>query len=132
MQERARSVSGSIECDAEIDVVLEILEDCTRVPEWAAPFADLVTQDGPSCIGWKDGREFVFRVAAVRHAGTVDYLRELTPGVEGGGYLRVVPRPGGGSVITMVLPIAPDADPATVQTNVADELAALAALADAA
>jgi hypothetical protein len=130
--EGARSASGSIESDAEIDVVLEILEDCTRVPEWAPPFADLVTQDGPSCIGWKDGREFVFRVAAVRHAGTVDYLRELAPGVEGGGYLRVVPRPGGGSVITMVLPIAPDADPATVQTNVADELAALAALADAA
>jgi hypothetical protein len=128
--EGARSASGSIESDAEIDVVLEILEDCTRVPEWAPPFADLVTQDGPSCIGWKDGREFLFRVAAVRHAGTVDYLREIAPGVEGGGYLRVVPRPGGGSVITMVLPVPPDVDPATLQATLDAELVALEALAD--
>jgi hypothetical protein len=129
MQERARSVSGSIESDADTDVLLEILEDCTRVPEWAPAFADLVTQDGPSCIGWRDGREFVFRVAAVRHAGTVDYLREITPGVEGGAYLRVVPRTGGGSVTTMVLPVQPDADPAVVQARLEAELAALEALA---
>jgi hypothetical protein len=119
MQERARSVSGSIESDADTDVVLEILEDCTRVPEWAPVFADLVTQDGPSCVGWKDGREFLFRVVAVRHAGTV----------EGGAYLRVVPRPGGGSVTTMVLPVQPDADPGAVQATLDAELAALEALA---
>jgi hypothetical protein len=129
MQERARSVSGSLESDADTDVLLEILEDCTRVPEWAPAFADHVTQDGPSCIGWKDGREFLFRVAAVRHAGTVDYLREITPGVEGGAYLRVVPRPGGGSVTTMVLPVQPDADPAVLQATLDEELAALEALA---
>ena len=37
-------------------------------------------------------------------AGTVDYLREIAPGREGGAYIRVIPRPGGGSVVVMTVP----------------------------
>ena len=44
-------------------------------------------------------------------AGTVDYLREVAPACEGGAYLRAVPRPGGGTVIVMTLPLLPDTDP---------------------
>jgi len=58
--------------------------------------------------GWraiKDGREFNIRVAVEQAAGTVDYLRELAPGREGGAYIRAVPRPDGGAMIVMTLPL---------------------------
>ena len=84
--------------------------------------------------GWlvtKDGQAFTLRVTAVPAAGTVDYLREVAPGREGGAYLRVIPRPGGGSVIIMTLPVPPGADPAATAATLAAELAALVSLAEA-
>ena len=65
-------------------------------------------------------------------AGTVDYLREITPGREGGAYLRVVPRPCGGSVLIMTLPVPPGADPAAAALTLENELAALNNLAEGA
>ena len=61
-------------------------------------------------------------------AGTVDYLREVAPAREGGAYLRAVPRPGGGTVIVMTLPLLPDTDPEDISTTLTAELAALADL----
>jgi hypothetical protein len=124
-----RSESGSRESDAEPDVLLEILEDASRIPEWAPAFADIVVRDGPSWRATKDGRDFSLRVAALREAGTVDYLREVAPGRIGGAYLRVVPRSGGGSVVAMTLPVRPGVDPAEVRETLARELAALVGLA---
>ncbi len=120
-----RSETGSIETSADTATVLELLEDASRVPEWAPAFADVVTRDGDGWRATKDAREFSLRVAAVRDAGTVDYLREIAPGREGGAYLRAVPRAGGGSVVTMTLPIPPGADAAAVRTTLASELVAL-------
>ena len=61
-------------------------------------------------------------------AGTVDYLREVAPAREGGAYLRAVPRPGGGTVIVMTLPLLPDTDLEDISTTPTAELAALADL----
>lgn len=126
----ARTETQSAESDALVADVLAVLANAARIPQWAPVFADEVSGDSRS--GWlvtKDGQAFTLRVAAVPAAGTVDYLREVAAGREGGAYLRVIPRPGGGSVIIMTLPVPPGADPAATAAVLAGELAALAALA---
>jgi hypothetical protein len=65
-----------------------------------------------------------------RDSRTVDYLRELAPGREGGAYIRAVPRPGGGSVVIMTLPLLAGVDPADTAAILRDELDALAPLAE--
>lgn len=125
-----RTETQSAETDAPVADVLAVLANAARIPRWAPAFADEVSADSRS--GWlvtKDGQTFTLRVAAVPAAGTVDYLREVAPGREGGAYLRVIARPGGGSVIIMTLPVPPGADPAATAAVLAGELAALAALA---
>jgi hypothetical protein len=127
----ARTETGSVECAADWATVADLIADARRIPEWAPLFADLVVPDGES--GWtasKDARGFRFRVVANRTAGTADYLREISPGQEGGAYLRAIPRPGGGSVIVMTLPVPPVGDPSAVATTIRAELDALAQLAD--
>ena len=124
-----RTETQSIESAAEPDAVVVFLADPRHIPDWAPAFADEVTGDAPS--GWraiKDGRGFPLRVPVSEDARTVDYLREIGPGREGGAFLRALPRPGGGTVIVMTLPLLPDVDPSDTATTLADELRALAAL----
>jgi|SRR5450755_4239552 hypothetical protein len=126
----ARTETQSAETDAPVADVLAVLTSAARIPQWAPAFAGEVSGDSRS--GWlvtKDGQAFTLRMAAVPAAGSVDYLREVAPGREGGAYLRVIPRPGGGSVIIMTLPVPPGADPAATAAVLAGELTALAALA---
>lgn len=126
-----RTVTQSIESDAVPSVVFELIADPRRVPDWAPEFADVVTENvAGTWRATKDGKDFTFRVAARQDAGTVDYLREIAPGCEGGAYLRVVPRRGGGAVIVMILPVAPNADPAVVASTLREELDVLARLAE--
>jgi hypothetical protein len=125
----ARTETQSIETEAAIATVITLLADPTRLPEWAPAFADLVT--GDPARGWqaaKDGRSFELRVVVNRDAGTVDYLRLIAPGREGGAYIRVVPRPQSGSVITMTLPLLPNVDPRDTAATLTRELGALARL----
>ena len=125
----ARSVTQSIESVADVAVVVALLADPTRIPEWAPDFADRVAGDARS--GWqasKDDTDFALRMAVNQDAGTVDYLRQVAPGREGGAYIRAVPRPRGGSVIVMTLPLLPDVDPDTVAATLTREINALASL----
>jgi hypothetical protein len=124
-----RTESGSIESDVERGELVALLADGTRLPRWAPAFADVVERDGDAWRATKGERSFVVQVEVHTEAGTVDYLREVAPGRFGGAYLRVVPRPGGGSVVSMTLPVGPGVDPGTVRATLADELAALTALA---
>jgi hypothetical protein len=127
----ARTVTQSIESDADLTVVFELIANPGRIPDWAAAFADVVTENVRE--GWratKGGEDFTFRAVARQDAGTVDYLREIAPGREGGAYLRVVPRPAGGTVIIMTLPVGPNTDPTVVASTLRQELDALARLAD--
>ncbi len=129
MDDRTRT--GATATAAEPASVVALLSDARRLPAWAPGFADAVTSAGGS--RWravKDGREFAVRTAVNPEAGTVDYLREIAPGREGGAYLRVVPRPGGGSVVIMTLPVPPGTDGAAVGAILEEELAALKALAE--
>ncbi|MGH3095553.1 MAG: SRPBCC family protein [Streptosporangiales bacterium] len=128
-----RTETQSIESDAPVAAVIAVLADPTRIPQWAPAFADRVADDADA--GWqatKDGRDFALRVAVDHDAGTIDYLRQVAPGREGGAYIRAVPRPGGdGSVIVMTLPLLPDVDPAATAATLSRELRALAFLAEA-
>lgn len=126
---RSRTDTQSIESEVEPALVVALLTDPRRLPEWAPAFADAV--EAGSGTGWrvrKDGREFALRVALNEDAGTVDYLREVAPGREGGAYLRVIARPGGGSVIVMTVPRASGADSAAASSTLLEELGALSRL----
>jgi hypothetical protein len=126
----ARTQTQAIETAVDPGAIWELLADPRHIPVWAPAFADAITGDQQQ--GWpavKDGRDFALRVAGARAQRTVDYLREIAPGREGGAYLRVLARPGGGSVIVMTLPLAPGTDPETVTATLRAELAALARLA---
>jgi hypothetical protein len=108
---------------------VSLLADARRIPEWAPAFADEVTGDAES--GWrvtKDGRTFSLRVVVSPDAGTVDYLRDIAPGREGGAYVRSTPRPGGGSVVVMTVPVIPDVNPTDISLTLRDELIALTRL----
>jgi hypothetical protein len=70
------------------------------------------------------------RVVTNAEARTVDFVREIAPSREGGASVRVLARPGGGSVTCMTLPVPPDGEPTAVATIVRDELTALAKLAE--
>lgn len=124
-----RTETQSIESDAEPAAVLAVLAYPIRIPEWAPDFADAVA--GSDRSGWlatKGGRDFTVRVVTTKDAGTVDYLREITPGRDGGAFLRAVPRPGGGSVVVMTLPLAPGAESAATVATLRNELKVLISL----
>ena len=126
-----RTETQSIESDADAQTILALLADPSRIPDWAPAFADAVTGDDQS--GWhatKGAQEFTLRVVTNQVAGTVDYLREVGPGREGGAFIRAVPRPGGGGVVVMTVPLVPSADPAVIAATLRDELNALVGLAE--
>jgi hypothetical protein len=132
MTVRAMTVTGSIEVEAEPKAMFGIVADPRRLPQWAPAFADAVSRDGGT--GWlveKAGRIFPIRVAAHEPTGCVDFLREVSPGREGGARLRVLPRPVWGSVVVMTLPIPNGGDGGAVAAILEAELAALARLAQA-
>jgi len=126
------SVTQSIEADVDPGTIFELLADPRYIPDWAPNFADEVTGDERS--GWrvtKNGEVFSIRVVTATAVHTVDYLREIVPGREGGAYIRVVPRLGGGSVVVMTLPVPPGGDLENVSTVLNSELAALVRLSSA-
>jgi len=126
----AHTETQSIEIDAEPDATFGILADAKNIPLWAPAFADTIVGDEQH--GWKatkNGKAFDLRVVASRSVRTVDFLREVVPGREGGAYARVLPGPSGGSVAIMTLPVPPDADAAIIAATLAEELVALARLA---
>jgi len=129
MTGQSRTVTRSVESDASVSAVLTVLTDPTRIPEWAPAFADRVADDhGSGWLATKDAMNFAMRLAVNHDAGTVDYLREVAPGREGGAYIRTFPRPGNGSVIVMTLPLLPDVDPTDTAATLNQEMSTLLAL----
>lgn len=123
------TVTQSVEIDAEPDAVVDLLADPQRILDWAPVFADEIIGDEQQ--GWqvtKDGQSFILEVVVSYQSRTVDYLREVAPGSRGGAYLRVLPRPSGGSVAVMTLPVASVTDPDVVTATLREELAMLARL----
>jgi hypothetical protein len=62
-------------------------------------------------------------------AGAVDYIREMPNGKRGGAYIRVIPRPLGGSTVIMTVPIGPSTVEFEVAKVLEQELADLVELA---
>jgi hypothetical protein len=118
-----RTITDSIETDAALAPLLALLENASAIPQWAPAFADHVTSqsDGRFTVT-KGPNTFKLRVATERSSGCVDYLREMAPGVEGGAYIRVFPRPQGGSVIVMTVPLGPTSDAEAVGEELRREL----------
>jgi hypothetical protein len=129
-QTENRTVTRTIESNASVDHLHAILADAKNIPRWAPLFADEVTQseDGTYQVT-KDGSTFTMQVPVNQSLGTVDYLRAMAGGSLGGAYLRVVPRPRGGSVIVMTVPVAPGKKPEDVSTILSEELGRLLSLA---
>ncbi len=124
-----QSQTGSIETDKSREAILAFLEDGTRAPEWAPAFADSSVRDGDGWRGTKNGQDFAFRVVVDRGAGVADYLLEVAPGEENGAYIRVVPRIGGGSVVSITVPVRPGATVEAVRATISAELVAITELA---
>jgi hypothetical protein len=123
-----RTVTRSVEADLDPEKILSVLNDPARLPEWAPVFADKVEHSGQN--GWrvtKDNQSFNVQANVSTVAGTVDFLREMTGG-SAGAYARVFPRPLGGSVVVMTVPLAPGSDPADVARVLEQELTTLIAL----
>src|SRR5690349_5959538 len=126
MSRPTRTAPVTVEVEADPAAVIAVVADPARIPVWAPGFADAVhAEDDGGWSATKDGRRFSLRVAVDRAAGTVDILRVVAPGIEGGAHLDVTPRRAGGSVVAMTVPVAPDADPAVAAATVRAELRAL-------
>ena len=126
-----RTVTRSIESDLEPEIILTVLNDPARIPEWAPVFADKIEHTAQS--GWritKGGDSFNVQINVSTVAGTVDFLREMAGGKRGGAYARVFPRPLGGSVVVMTVPLAPGSDTQEVAGVLEQELTALVALSE--
>ncbi len=124
-----RTVTRTIETDFEPDVILDVLADPKQIPAWASVFADGIEPDGPGVWKVKKGDEsFNVQVVSAPGSGTVDILREMGPGKRGGAFCRATPRPGGGSVLSINVPIAPGAKVDDVAAVLEQELAALVKL----
>jgi len=125
---QARTVTRSIDVDASPDFALGVVRDPARIPTWAPGFADSIE---PNRDGWRVTRNdvaFQIRFKVDPATRCIDILRENVPGEEGGLYLRILPRPAGGSVIVATTPIVPPSDPERRGIILSDELARIAAL----
>lgn len=125
-----QTVTHAIESDAEPARLFKLLSEVENIPRWTPVFADTIERISDSrCRVVKSGEAFDLEVDANRAAGTVDYIREMPQGRRGGAYIRVTPRPLGGSSISMTVPIAPNTTAADVAKVLEQELAELVRLA---
>jgi hypothetical protein len=76
----------------------------------------------------KGGDAFDMELFANESTLTVDYLRDMAGGIRAGAYIRVMPRPLGGSAVAMTVPVGPNATSAQVATVLEQELEALVKL----
>jgi hypothetical protein len=127
-----QTATRAVECDLEPGRVYDVLSDATNILKWAPVFADSVEPIGDLRYRVaKNGEGFDLEVHLHTSAGAVDYVRELPNGRRGGAYVRVTPRPLGGSTICMTIPIGPTATEGEIGKILEQELAELVRLAEA-
>ncbi|MFZ0633555.1 MAG: hypothetical protein WA399_08475 [Acidobacteriaceae bacterium] len=125
-----QTLTRAVESDREPQEIYEVLAEVRNIPQWAPVFADTIQRlDDTHWIVTKGGENF--RLEAILHpaAGTADYVREMGNNLRGGACLRVIPRPLGGSTVTMTVPLGPGARETEVGRTVEQELAQLVRLA---
>ncbi len=115
----AQTVTRAIESDSEPIDLYNFLAQAGNIPKWAPVFADSIEHVSDEKYKvTKAGQTFDMELFVHPSAGAVDYLREMPNGKHGGAYIRVTPRPLGGSAITMTVPLGPNAS----ESNIAKEL----------
>ena len=121
-----QNITRSIESDAAPSRILQILENPKRLPEWAPAFADKIERDRANQYKvTKNGAAFALEMSVERTSRTVDYVREIAPGQKGGAFIRVLPRPCGGSVVVMTLQLPANANPDQAAATLQQELPSL-------
>jgi hypothetical protein len=119
-----QTVTRAIESDIEPEPIYRFLAEAGNIPTWAPVFADSIEHvNGAQYRVTKNGEAFTLEVFLHPSAHAVDYLRQMSQGRRGGAYIRVTPRPLGGSTITMTVPIGPGATEAAVAKILEQELA---------
>lgn len=125
-----QTVTRSIETAADPEKIFAFLVEIENIPMWAPVFADSIQRvDGSRCRAVKDSTTFELDVITNNVARTVDYIREMPGGRRGGAYIRVTPRPLGGSSVVMTVPVAANANPDDIGQVLEQELQSLAQLA---
>jgi hypothetical protein len=124
-----QTVTRSTESDLEPGTIYNVLAEVSNIPKWAPVFADSIERiDDVHCRVTKTGEVFDIGVSLHPSAGAVDYIREMPNGKRGGAYIRVTPRPLGGSTIIMTVPIGRNAIESDVAKVLEQELADLVQL----
>jgi hypothetical protein len=124
------TVTRVIESDIEPKLIYAKLADAFLISKWAPVFADSVEHvHGTAFRVTKGADAFNMELVANEPSLTVDYLREMAGGKRAGAYIRVMPQPAGGSVVSMTVPVGPNVTPAQVGTVLEQELEALIKLA---
>ena len=125
-----QTVTRAAESDLEPREIYDVLAEVSNIPKWAPVFADHIERiDEIHYRVTKDNASFKMEVILHQSAGTVDIVREMANNRRGGAYIRVTPRPLGGSSITMTVPIGASADELEVAKTVERELADVIGLA---
>jgi Polyketide cyclase / dehydrase and lipid transport len=121
-----QTVTRAAEADFGPAEIYEFLTQVGNLPQWAPVFADAIERvDDRHFRVTKSGDTFRLEVVSHVSAGAVDYIREMTDNKRGGAYIRVTPRPLGGSTITMTVPLGPNTTESEVARVVDQELAEL-------
>jgi hypothetical protein len=121
-----QTVTRSAESDLEPGKLYNVLAEASNIPKWAPVFADAIERiDHLHHRVTKDSEVFHLEVSLHPSAVAVDYTREMPNGKRGGAYIRVTPRPLGGSTITMTVPIGPNTTESDVAKVLEQELADL-------
>jgi hypothetical protein len=119
----SQTVTRATESDFEPGEIYRTLAEVSNIPKWAPAFADAIDRiDDTRYRVTKSGAVFNIEVLLHQNAGTVDYVREMSNNRKGGAYIRVTPRPLGGSVVSMTVPIGPNTNEAEVAKVVDQEL----------
>ena len=124
-----QTVTRSAESDIEPARLYNVLAEASNIPKWAPVFADAIERiDHKRHRVTKNGEVFNLEISLHPSAVAVDYTREMPNGKRGGAYIRVTPRPLGGSTITMTVPIGPNTTESDVAKVLEQELADLVQL----
>lgn len=125
-----QTVTRVVESDSEPTEIYNVLAKASNIPKWAPVFADAIEPiDDTHYSVTKSGATFKMELILHLSAGAVDYVREMPNNKRGGAYIRVTPRPLGGSTITMTVPIGPNTSESEVGSTLEQELAELIRLA---
>ena len=125
-----QTLTHAVETESEPENLFKLLSEVENIPRWAPIFADTIERIGDSrCRVVKNGEAFELEVFTNEAACTVDYILEMPGGRRGGAYIRVTPRPLGGSSVSMTVPIAANTTADDVAKILEQELVELVHLA---